>query len=111
MGTEYANRSCVQCERFVGWLDDSEEKEYQTSGLCPICFKEAMKMAGEIQPNLTMNNWAAILKLVRREIRNREAFGPEVLKGRDVSELRDIENAIVGMAFERAKGGDKDDKA
>ena len=103
---------CVQCAEFIeDTLSPAEEKELQRSGLCPKCFKEAMSYTGgEVQPKLTMNNWATILRLVRHEIRNRNAFGPEILKGRDVADLLILEETIIDMAFERAKGGE-DDKA
>lgn len=107
----HKGRSCVQCECFVGWLDAAQEEKYQIYGMCPSCFKEAMEegggrmletYGGKVQPNLTMDNWATILKLVRRELRSRTIAG--------VRELRAIEDAIIDMAFEKAKGG-KDDKA
>lgn len=108
---------CVQCGDFIeDTLSPAEEKEFLCSGLCPKCFKEAMEQQirdpGPLRTKveLTMDNWATILGLVRREIRNRNAFGPEILKGRDITDLRIIEDAIIDMAFEKTKGGE-DDKA
>lgn len=100
-------RRCVQCGKIVGKLTDAEEREFLLSKMCPKCFREAVSEVG-VQPNLTVDNWATILSIVRREIRNRNAFGPEILKGRDVTELRIIEDTIINMAFERAKGGEDD---
>lgn len=102
-------RICIQCGKIVGkLLTGAEEREFLRSKMCPKCFKEAMEQQirdpGPLRTKveLTMDNWATILRLVRSELKNNTIAS--------VRELRAIEDAIINMAFEKAKRG-KNDKA
>lgn len=90
---------CVQCGEFIeDTLSSVEEKEFQLSGMCPKCFKEAMEEVPEIPTvGLTINQWGTVLNLVRKA--NNE---PDVSFEMS-EELYIISDAIIDMALKRAK--------